>query len=331
MDETLPDFQKFNRSNSSSDTPNQNQLLTFSLSLSSPNQSVHINLRPRNRSLAYFGALKYGQNPVVNVSVNNPDFVRVFCPERDFQTEGTHHFYTFFANISANKNMDTRVGFGFRELDSVEQNTFCASASAQNISQIPLMINLNEYKVNDLENNPIFVRAFASGCYYLDKSTASWSSDGVEVLPDTNITATHCVAYHLTEFAGGLVILPPTPDFDKAFANASFDKNPTIYITAMVITGLYILLFVWCRYMDIRDKKKHCIYLLKDNSPLEQYFYELIVFTGGRKDAGTMSRVYFILGGDLMTTKERQMLPMKTKNKVLQRGYVDSFLMSTGR
>jgi len=95
----------------------------------------------------------------------------------------------------------------------------------------------------------------------------------------------------LTEFAGGMVVLPSSINFNNVWANASFTQNMTIYLTVIIVCSLYILMFVWCRYTDICDNRKRMVYLLKDNSPLEKYFYELIVFTGGRKDAGTTSKV----------------------------------------
>ena len=43
--------------------------------------------------------------------------------------------------------------------------------------------------------------------------------------------------------------------------------------------------------MDKRDLKKLNIIPLKDNSPNDDYFYELIVFTGDLNESGTKSKV----------------------------------------
>jgi hypothetical protein len=45
----------------------------------------------------------------------------------------------------------------------------------------------------------------------------------------------------------------------------------------------------------MRDRKRSNIVLLKDNHPLDDYFYELIVFTGNRSESGTRSKVKLFL------------------------------------
>jgi len=49
-----------------------------------------------------------------------------------------------------------------------------------------------------------------------------WSSFGVEILEESNSTHTVCLANHLTDFAGGWVVLPPKIDFAYVWENASF-------------------------------------------------------------------------------------------------------------
>lgn len=135
------------------------------------------------------------------------------------------------------------------------------------------------------------LRVFSSGCYFIDPVTGEWSSYGVEVLEDTNLTHTHCISTHLTEFAGGFVVLSTAIDFNSVFANASFDKNPTIYITVIIIGCLYILSAILARFYDVKDRLKRKIHLLKDNARDNSYLYELIVFTGSRKGSSTNSNV----------------------------------------
>ena len=135
------------------------------------------------------------------------------------------------------------------------------------------------------------MRAYTSGCYYYDVNTGKWQSDGMEIYEDSDLTKTHCSSNHLTAFAGGLVVLPQTINFQHVFANASFTKNPFIYLTVIVVTCVYILFALWAKFMDIKDRKRSNIVFLKDNHPLDDYFYELIVFTGNRSESGTRSKV----------------------------------------
>ena len=175
------------------------------------------------------------------------------------------------------------VGIGLRELSEEENFDICVNLS-----------NYNE-TFKSLPNKPLNftsnfgLRLFTSGCYYYDLIENKWLSYGVEVLEETNILETHCISYHLTEFAGGFIVLPSSIDFAKVWANASFLQNPIIYSTVIIIIALYIFLALITRYLDIRDSKK-IGYSVIDNLS-ENYFYELRVYTGSRKDSETDSKV----------------------------------------
>jgi hypothetical protein len=132
----------------------------------------------------------------------------------------------------------------------------------------------------------------------MDTNTNYWSSIGMEILSDSNLTHIHCQSNHLTTFAGGFVVLPNAIDFNNVWANASFLQNPVIYSTVIALVCLYILLGVWARWMDMKDEQKCGITMLgnvkdhlkKDN----KYIYEIIAFTGNRLNAGTKSKVISI-------------------------------------
>ena len=137
------------------------------------------------------------------------------------------------------------------------------------------------------------IRAYSSGCYYYDANTGKWYSDGMEIAEDTTVKQTHCLSNHLTSFAGGLVILSSTINFQYVFAIGSFNQSPFIYSTIIIITCIYIIFALWARIKDKQDLKKMNIVPLKDNNPSDDYFYELIVFTGNQKESGTQSKVNF--------------------------------------
>ena len=179
------------------------------------------------------------------------------------------------------------VGIGIRELTVTEMSQYCPNSKPSNPPFIPISTT-NSSKT--LTSNFNYL-SFTSGCYYMDLSTGKWSSDGVEVQSDTSILYTHCKTNHLTTFAGGWVVLPSAINFDYVFANASFDKNKTIYLTVIILFVIYILFAIWGRYMDRQDLLKIGVAPLIDNQPGDNYFYEIILFTGARKDAGTDSKV----------------------------------------
>ena len=114
----------------------------------------------------------------------------------------------------------------------------------------------------------------------------------MQMYNDTDLEKTHCSSNHLTSFAGGLVVLPSAINFEYVWANASFLKNPLVYSTCIVATFLYFIFAIWARIMDKRDVEKLNIVTLNDNLPHESYFYELMVFTGNRKESATNSKVW---------------------------------------
>ena len=67
--------------------------------------------------------------------------------------------------------------------------------------------------------------------------------------------------------------------------------NPTIYVTVIVLSSLYCILAVFALIMDKRDRERISFSMVQDTSHEDDFFYELILFTGTRKDAQTKSKV----------------------------------------
>ncbi len=95
----------------------------------------------------------------------------------------------------------------------------------------------------------------------------------------------------MTSFAGGLVVMPNNINFQYVFANVAFSKNYTIYFTLIIFALIYIFFAIWALLMDARDLKKIKTITLKDNNFSDDYFYEMIVFTGDSSESGTHSNV----------------------------------------
>ena len=175
------------------------------------------------------------------------------------------------------------VGFSIRELSVTEKDLYCNGTLS--LKSFPLIQNQVNFSSN------FMIRAYSSGCYYFDVNNGKWFSDGMEIFEDTDVKQTHCISTHLTSFAGGFVILPSAINFQYVFANASFTQNPLIYLTVIILTCVYILFAIWARFKDKRDLKKLNIIPLKDNNPQNDYFYEIIVFTGNESESATQSKV----------------------------------------
>ena len=245
------------------------------------NVSIHYHIKPNNKSLAYFTALKFRSNPYLNSTHFLFDLWNIFCP-KDLRTESNESFYVFFVNMSHTIDYKGFVGFGVKELNEKEFKYFCQGNET----------NLTHYL--DRENranlsSEISTRVILSGCYYADKLTGIYSSYGMEILETTNTTHTQCKSNHLTQFAGGWLTVPSGINFDDVFAHASFLDNITIYMTVIVISTLYITLSIWTQHMDKKDELKTTIRTLPEIDDI--YFYEIIFYTGSGLNAGTHSNV----------------------------------------
>ncbi|XP_071105701.1 polycystin-1-like [Haliotis cracherodii] len=194
-------------------------------------------------------------------------------------------------------------------------------------STITSCADLNKLDLNSTHPDlQLGVYTYTSGCYFFDETTKQWSSDGCYVGDETNYNETVCYCNHLTTFGGGWAVAPNTIDWNFVFANADFYKNPTIYITEMVICVLYLLAVVWARRKDRKDLERLGLTPLKDNDSRDKYYYEVIVVTGMRRNAGTDSKVFLILSGENDETDVRML--GDDKRKVFRRGNVDAFLMT---
>ncbi|XP_060063521.1 uncharacterized protein LOC132543982 [Ylistrum balloti] len=168
-----------------------------------------------------------------------------------------------------------------------------------------------------------------SNCLYVNTTTNRWETNGCSATEKTNKRGVNCLCSHLTTFTGDWAVAPNTIDWNFVFSNMDFFKNPTLYITEMVIAAVYIVAVIWARRQDKKDVEKLGLTPLIDNDVADKYYYEIVVVTGMRRNAGTNSKVNFILSGDLDETEVRCL--NDSKRKVFQRGNVDGFLMAVKR
>ena len=293
---SVPSYTFINVLNQTNSTQNEYQLKDgFLMSgfrlASSSNVSIHIQIKPSKNSSQYLALLKYGANPVL--STNFYDTLKLFCTKDLVEGE----FYLLFENMSRVSSFNkSYIGLSLLELNLSQVNS-CQNGVFQNVSP---QNGTNQFKSN------FWLRTFTAGCYYTDRVANAWSSFGMEVLEDTNLTHTHCTANHLTTFAGGFIVLPPAIDFSYVWSHASFLDNPVIYSTVITLVCVYAVLGVWSRWADERDKKKQgftvivtemsdfCFDEVEERKGAKYYAYEMSVFTGARPYSGTKSNVCFI-------------------------------------
>ena len=261
-----------------------NKFVVNGFHLNGSNVSIHIQIKPLDKTLTYLSLLKFGYNPTL--TNDNFDILKIFCPNDLIKDSKNDAYYLMFANMSKVNQFNGYVGFSLIELNTSFID--CLNKSLNTVEKLAQLLNQTSYTTN------YYQRVFVSGCYYIDTETNFWSSYGVEALNDSNITHTHCQTYHLTTFAGGFIVLPPAINFN-VWSQASFVQSIVITVTVIGFISIYVLLAIWTRWMDLKDSRKYGITLLPYNdfeeNPINKYAYEIIVFTGTRPNSGTKSNV----------------------------------------
>ncbi|CAF1234712.1 unnamed protein product [Adineta steineri] len=297
-------------------TNSTNNNLLFSLHYinitSSLSVSVHIEIHPLNINLAYLFIYKVNQTPQLNSSINIIDGWTIFCPSNLTSDE----IYKYFIDNEQTANYQSVI-FGLRELNETEFNNYCRNNTT--INTVPI----SDQSCNFTSNYEL--RTYTSGCYYLGEDN-TWKSEGLIVGSLTNHYETECFSKHLTTFAGGFIVLPAPINWSYVFANAGFLQNKTVYLMMICTTVLYIILLIYGRRKDKKDIEKLGVTPLADNQKSDQYFYQILVFTGQRRNAGTESKVHFVLSGDVDQTNIRTFFD--SHRKIFQRGGIDAFIMT---
>ncbi|XP_063601108.1 uncharacterized protein LOC134777199 [Penaeus indicus] len=279
-----------------------------------------------------FNVTKSGLSVNLEITPTDPEnhrlFVLVSAPK--VPTLKDHIFFSMLEDIP--KNEDTHDWFfTSKEINETGQY-FVGIGEFKPDFNVSLMQDPwgNNVTNDALQNITIdyYLRVFTSGCYYFNKTLNDWVDDGLEVV-FSNYNATECNTTHLTSFGSGMFVMPNTIDFSFVFANMGFSDNLTIYLTLILSLSIFVLLMIWARYKDKKDLSQLGATPLPDNSAKDKYLYEVLVFTGNKKEAQTDSTVQFILTGereetDVRTFKDEQ-------RKVFRKGAVDVFVMAVPR
>ena len=295
------------------------------------NSSQHLQIKPLEQAQIFVVLFKFNEMPSFTSKLF--DFVHIVCPNKLIVKENDS-YYQVSTNMSTTfKYLKTNLfGIGIAGFNSSFERLLCDNNTNSLINEENIFDHLS-FDQLDLENDYSY-RVFSSGCYYRDKLSGEWKSDNLEVITDeTDIEHTVCLSNHLTDFAAGFIVLPSEIDFGNAFANSSFDKNRTIYITVIVCSCIYLFAAIFCIYQDKKDKLKNKIYLMKDSSQNLNYYYEIVFFTGSRLDSGTKSNVYLSLFGtndELINMSVKSQCQADNKN-LFKRSSVDTFIMGAKR
>ncbi|XP_060067155.1 uncharacterized protein LOC132547415 [Ylistrum balloti] len=168
------------------------------------------------------------------------------------------------------------------------------------------------------------------GCLFWNETADRWMSDGCRVSPLSNSRFTRCLCNHLTSFGADFYTPPNKINFNTVFDNlgAKIADNWAVLATLCSIFVLFFILAIWARHKDKLDIVKWGVAPLSDNVVSDPYFYQISVFTGMRRGAGTKSKISFVLAGDSEDTGVR-ILADEKNIKNCSRGSVNNYVMST--
>ncbi|XP_013422214.1 uncharacterized protein LOC106182109 [Lingula anatina] len=167
---------------------------------------------------------------------------------------------------------------------------------------------------------------YSMACLYMDTERDDYSDEGCTVGPKTTVDAAQCFCDHLTSFGSSFYVPMNTiRPADSGFLK--LDENPIVFSFGVVVLCLYFVLLIWARKADTKDIEKVGVTPLPDNDARDKQGYEIMVWTGSRKDAGTTAHVSIILSGDKDETEPRVLAD--DKRPICQRGGIDSFLLTT--
>ncbi|KAL4239265.1 hypothetical protein ACF0H5_000082 [Mactra antiquata] len=294
-----------------------------------PRSAVRVTYRPGiiDYSKQYVVIVSLKHHPYINENGKWENVIKVsMIPSNTMYTNKTKddNGYDPYSVFVDSKTIGDNTGvllFGTRELRPNELNHY---VSMDNLP--PTTEELKKWKDDRRMTMNCTMLAEVYTCGASSDYGTAVSSAGLRPLPSSSKNEVICETTHLTTFGGGWAVAPNTIDWNFIFSNADFLKNPTLYVTEIVIAVAYIIAMIWARRKDRQDVEKLGLAPLPCNDKQDKYYYEIMVSTGMRRGAGTDSKVHFVLSGEEEETEVRTF--EDKKRKIFDRGNTDGFLMS---
>ncbi|CAC5383759.1 PKD1L2 [Mytilus coruscus] len=135
------------------------------------------------------------------------------------------------------------------------------------------------------------------GCRVWDTVKQKWDKMSCQLSAASTINETVCECSNPpgNSFATTFYVPPNTIDFGSVFEKFDLKNNAAVFATVVSLVLLYSLLCVWAFRQDRKDHTRWALSYLSDNGPYDDYLYILTVFTGLHRNAGTKSRIGFMI------------------------------------
>ncbi|CAC5366146.1 PKD1L2 [Mytilus coruscus] len=174
------------------------------------------------------------------------------------------------------------------------------------------------------------ISSTAINCRYWDKTVGKWLTDGCKVSPSSSGENLECGCDHLTDFAGGIFVLPNFIDpITDILVFLTFFDNPVIVCTVILIWMIYFLGLHWARQADRRDSAVRGIVAPFPSDPSDPFKYIMCVVTGWRMKAGTTANISCYIKGNKRQSSRHCLSKSSSGQVLFQTGAEDWFLITS--
>lgn len=275
---------------------NLNEFKTIYFNVYVHNASVFLNIYPKSdKNISFIVLINFMKNGRLNKS--------------------TYDYSSTLNSKGINKTLEL-------QLNRTQINGYNAKISFR-IKQIVNDLNYSS-SINETFDYEYYI--YALGCFVFDEKSRKWSSDGMELINDSNYKYTHCKSKHLGTYAGGYSDGSSLIHEDVSFKEIN---DLTVSIVSSLILSSFIILFIWAGYRDMTDSVKVGITNLDDNDVSDKFKYKITVFTGDRFNSQTDSNVIISIYGDVDEMNPRALID--SKRKLFRCGSIDCFILTTNK
>ncbi|CAG2220693.1 PKD1L2 [Mytilus edulis] len=156
----------------------------------------------------------------------------------------------------------------------------------------------------------------AINCRYWNNTVGKWLADGCKVSPLSSGESLECGCDHLTDFAGGIFVIPNFIDpIADILLFLTFFDNPVIVCTVILIWMVYFVGLYWARQADRRD------------SAVVLIFTHLCILCTKKGNKQKQDRVH--LQGDKRQSSRHCLSKSSSGQVLFQTGAEDWFLMTS--
>ncbi|XP_071122899.1 uncharacterized protein [Mytilus edulis] len=183
---------------------------------------------------------------------------------------------------------------------------------------------------NISQNISVRISSTAINCRYWNNTIGKWVPDGCQVSPVSSSETLECECDHLTDFAGGVFVLPHIVDpFQDALLFLTFFDNPVVVTVVILVWLIYFLGLYRARQADRKDSNFDGIVTPFPSDPSDPFKYLMCIVTGWRYDARTTANVSCYIKGNTGQSARHCLSRTSSPQVLFTSGGEDWFLITS--